>query len=78
VDGQWSDWGPWSTCTASCDEGSQVRYRACDSPAPSNGGATCLGLDTESQACTITNCPGIKVSPDIAHFMCMSVKPEVD
>ncbi len=46
-------WGGWSTCSAACGPG--VQSRVCDSPAVSNGGAACVGPD--SQACTIVPCP---------------------
>lgn len=49
VNGGWSEW---STCSAVCGTGSQTR--TCTNPAPSNGGAQCVGSSTQScntQAC---------------------------
>jgi hypothetical protein len=54
VDGGWSSW---STCTATCDGGTQ--YRTCTNPTPSNGGASCLGVSSQScntQACVVDSC----------------------
>ncbi|XP_035668228.1 A disintegrin and metalloproteinase with thrombospondin motifs adt-1-like isoform X1 [Branchiostoma floridae] len=58
VDGGWSDWGPWSTCSVTCGVGEQTRDRTCTNPAPANGGADCDGLTQETQACnTGVLCP---------------------
>ncbi|XP_051989612.1 complement component C8 beta chain [Xyrauchen texanus] len=47
VDGSWSCWSSWSTCT----ERTQSRTRQCNNPAPQNGGVTCLGPQEESADC---------------------------
>ena len=60
VDGSWSFWSDWSTCTASCDQGTQTRNRTCSNPAPSSGGQPCAGDEAETQFCTVTVCPGEK------------------
>jgi hypothetical protein len=58
VNGGWGGWGGWSACSTNCGTGTQTRNRACDSPAPANGGAYCSGSDTDSQACTdVSGCP---------------------
>ncbi|XP_022815320.1 semaphorin-5A [Spodoptera litura] len=62
VDGGWSDWGPWSTCTASGGPGCgpsggwKERHRECNNPTPKNGGSDCEGLTTERQACDMAPC----------------------
>ena len=58
VNGAWSDWTDWSTCSQSCDPGTQTRSRTCDSPTPLYGGADCVGATSESQDCIIVQCPG--------------------
>ncbi|XP_078588098.1 uncharacterized protein LOC144869084 isoform X2 [Branchiostoma floridae x Branchiostoma japonicum] len=58
VDGGWSDWSPWSTCSVTCGVGEQTRDRTCTNPAPANGGADCDGPTQETQACdTGVSCP---------------------
>ena len=59
VDGNWAQWGNWSTCSATCGHGKVYRRRTCDSPAPSNGGKPCAGLGHESAECRMTSCPGM-------------------
>ena len=64
MDGNWGFWSEWSSppCPVTCG-GSTInreRRRACDSPAPQDGGATCAGSDRESdsQACGTDPCRG--------------------
>ncbi|XP_034336959.2 uncharacterized protein [Magallana gigas] len=57
LDGGWSVWSAWSTCTVSCGGGTQTRSRSCSNPVPVNGGAECAGHDTESQPCSSQDCP---------------------
>jgi len=58
VDGKWSDWGAWSTCSNGKDgktQCSKYRYRYCNNPAKSNGGKDCEGSSTEKEACKATD-----------------------
>jgi len=56
VDGQWSEWGAWSACTATCGGGQQTRTRLCNNPAPSGGGSDCAGDSQQTQACNTDAC----------------------
>ncbi|XP_039610072.1 SCO-spondin [Polypterus senegalus] len=56
VDGQWSEWTPWSECSVSCGTGLQNRYRFCNSPPQSGSGLPCLGADKQDQICSNVPC----------------------
>ncbi|XP_078662008.1 SCO-spondin-like [Branchiostoma floridae x Branchiostoma belcheri] len=49
----WSEWTDWSTCSATCGEGEQVRTRTCLEATP---GDICAGQDTEIQPCNMGTC----------------------
>ncbi|WAR29970.1 CADN-like protein, partial [Mya arenaria] len=57
MDGNWSSWTTWSTCSVSCDLGTITRTRSCSQPAPSIGGRACIGDTTETHECTNGPCP---------------------
>ncbi|XP_070700886.1 complement component C8 beta chain [Pempheris klunzingeri] len=47
IDGSWSCWGAWSSCSGR----TMTRSRQCNNPAPNNGGLACRGLEQESTDC---------------------------
>lgn len=47
IEGSWSCWGSWSSCSG----GTMTRSRQCNNPAPSNGGMECEGLQQEPTEC---------------------------
>ena len=51
IDGKWSEYSEWSTCTRTCGGGVQYRERSCDSPTPQFGGLHCTGEDKEYKMC---------------------------
>ena len=57
VDGNYTTWSTWTTCTVTCGGGTQTRDRSCTNPAPKNGGNACVGAANENQACNTQNCP---------------------
>ncbi|KAJ9576472.1 hypothetical protein L9F63_006685, partial [Diploptera punctata] len=57
VNGKWSDWSIWSPCSATCNNGTQIRYRRCNNPPPAFGGKGCSGTDRESKECNSYKCP---------------------
>ncbi|KAL3861721.1 hypothetical protein ACJMK2_007745, partial [Sinanodonta woodiana] len=56
IDGAWSDFGAWSSCSASCGGGIQKRYRYCNNPIP-HGGNYCEGSDVQQEICKEFPCP---------------------
>lgn len=59
IDGNWSQWSSYSSCTVSCGGGAQYRNRTCDNPEPEYGGLFCNGTDIDINECNPENCPGI-------------------
>jgi hypothetical protein len=57
VDGKFSAWSEWDTCTKSCGGGQQARSRTCSDPAPMFGGRNCEGSDAEKRECGKGPCP---------------------
>ena len=56
VNGQWSHWQAWSSCSVSCNVGEQLRRRSCNNPSPEFGGKKCEGQETEMRACNLGKC----------------------
>ncbi|XP_065669654.1 uncharacterized protein LOC100199700 isoform X3 [Hydra vulgaris] len=57
VNGEWSDWGPYASCNASCGYGVFIRTRACNNPPQFGGGTPCYG-------------PQIDIRPECGAFPC--------
>ncbi|XP_053387768.1 thrombospondin-1-like [Mercenaria mercenaria] len=55
VNGAWTDWMSWSTCSETCN-GTRKRSRSCTDPPPSNGGLSCFGYTTENETCYEQSC----------------------
>ncbi|KAI0234107.1 Hemicentin-1 [Lamellibrachia satsuma] len=51
VNGHWSRWTQWSSCSATCGRTRRERVRMCDNPRPAHGGARCVGRRREKQIC---------------------------
>lgn len=58
VDGSWTPWTSFSTCTVTCGGGESKRTRNCTSPLPQHGGKNCSGVNNETKICNIDHCPG--------------------
>jgi len=61
VNGGWSSWLNWNSCTVSCGGGISTRSRDCINPVPSNGGTRCFGDSVESHVCNTNGCPGNQI-----------------
>uniref|UniRef100_A0A4W2ED23 Semaphorin-5A n=1 Tax=Bos indicus x Bos taurus TaxID=30522 RepID=A0A4W2ED23_BOBOX len=73
VDGMWSCWSSWSTCSATCGGGHYMRTRSCTNPAPAYGGDICLGLHTEEALCNTQPCPEFNLFHMIAVGLSSSI-----
>ncbi|KAI8508515.1 hypothetical protein Bbelb_136140 [Branchiostoma belcheri] len=72
IDGNWGSWEPWSTCPVTCGEGRIQRFRVCNNPPPSNGGAFCEGETLESGTCQgLPPCP----AEDLGTLPPLTVRP---
>lgn len=56
IDGGWSAWSAWGSCSVSCGGGTKTRTRTCTNPAPAYGGANCAGSSSESTSCNTHSC----------------------
>nr|XP_054756051.1 uncharacterized protein LOC129262041 [Lytechinus pictus] len=56
VDGRWSEWSQWGSCTATCGQGVRHRSRSCTDPSPANGGAECTGNLLMTEFCSFVPC----------------------
>ncbi|XP_052793992.1 SCO-spondin-like [Mya arenaria] len=58
IDGFWSMWSPWTSCSVSCSVGVQVRERHCDNPPAQHGGLPCKGEPLQEKICNSNaHCP---------------------
>ncbi|XP_078359400.1 coadhesin-like [Oculina patagonica] len=51
IDGGWSPWGNWTSCSVTCEKGRQTRSRTCTNPAPQFGGKDCQGQLESARSC---------------------------
>ncbi|KAK3738877.1 hypothetical protein QZH41_014661 [Actinostola sp. cb2023] len=64
VDGGWSDYSDWPSCSKKCGGGTQTRTRTCTNPAPAHGGKDCIGDGKESRDCNKDKCKPMPCSID--------------
>ena len=69
VDGGWSEWSAeWSRCSSTCGGGVQSRFRLCNSPSPSDGGADCQGEQFETRECNMEQCKSEKLQTNTLYY----------
>lgn len=56
MDGHWSAWSGWSSCSPTCGNGYKHRKRECNNPTPKDGGYKCLGDMYEEKTCVGYDC----------------------
>ncbi|KAK3092770.1 hypothetical protein FSP39_007057, partial [Pinctada imbricata] len=56
IDGQWSHWLQWTSCSASCEGGYRTRMRECNNPEPKYGGKNCRGSNSDTFICNMGPC----------------------
>jgi len=56
VHGAWGKWSAYSRCSRTCGGGIRSRRRACNSPAPMNGGRRCPGVSVQTGRCNTKAC----------------------
>lgn len=59
IDGGYTQWTKFSTCSKSCGEGNMTKRRTCTNPKPQYGGNNCsrLGDPVSVQGCNLRPCP---------------------
>lgn len=60
MDGKWSNWKEWSSCSVTCANGTSKRIRKCNSPSPSAINLDCKEKSSEERLCVLDPCPGNK------------------
>ncbi|XP_078597007.1 uncharacterized protein LOC144873484 isoform X2 [Branchiostoma floridae x Branchiostoma japonicum] len=80
VDGNWTPWSQWSSCSVSCGGGNHSRTRECINPRPIHGGSNCTGPSTEIGVCNTEKCPVCKNLTEPVHgfSICNSTDDETD
>ena len=56
VNGGWSDYSPWSSCSHFCDTGTRSRQKNCSNPEPLYNGNDCTGEFEEIEECNTQSC----------------------
>ncbi|NWT29652.1 ATS7 metalloproteinase, partial [Cardinalis cardinalis] len=73
IDGGWSSWSAWASCSRSCGAGVQSAERHCSRPTPKYGGRYCLGERKRFRICNVRRCPPDK--PSFRQVQCSQFNP---
>ncbi|XP_031559995.1 hemicentin-1-like [Actinia tenebrosa] len=76
VNGGWSAYSAWSSCSKKCGGGTQKRTRTCTKPPPSHGGKPCSGLAEETRKCNVNKCAPKPCSVDDIVQYVLDVMPK--
>jgi len=79
VDGGFSNWSAYSTCTKTCGSGTQSRSRSCTNPSPAHGGKNCdiFGATNEIRYCNTHACP-VPISSEYSTTTCENKKLSIN
>lgn len=58
INGGWSNWSAWSSCSKTCGTGVKKTTRSCNNPIPQYGGRLCVGNSFKESVCTTNRCQG--------------------
>ncbi|CAF1018172.1 unnamed protein product [Rotaria sp. Silwood1] len=62
INGGWSPWTPWSSCSHTCGLGVEYQQRTCTNPKPDFNGKHCLGVRKRYRTCTIAPCKKLNIN----------------
>ena len=75
MNGEWSEWEDWGTCSNTCGNGTRYRTRRCDDPEPTNGGMECVGAQLETEICNEEVCPGTELGSEVPYRIDSDINP---
>ena len=62
VNGDFTAWSNWGSCSKTCGSGIRTRSRSCTNPTPAGAGKNCaeqgFGDEAEVEVCNTEACPG--------------------
>ena len=70
IDGGYTPWSEWSSCSDTCGNGVQIRSRSCTAPPQRQGGKDCsrFGAFEEIKTCNVKSCAtGIHSGNQVTH-----------
>ena len=70
VNGDWSLWSEWGSCSVTCDVGIQRRDRSCSDPYPDKYGDHCFGESRDDRICMTTPCASMCFSITLLITVC--------
>lgn len=73
VNGEWSSWSVWTSCSRTCGAGVQHAYRLCNNPSPALGGRYCVGSRARHQTCNAEVVSTLKIYSYL-EFLSISLK----
>ncbi|XP_023199385.1 A disintegrin and metalloproteinase with thrombospondin motifs 13 isoform X2 [Xiphophorus maculatus] len=74
VNGSWSSWSGFSSCSRTCGGGVMLRTRECNNPRPAFGGNDCDGPDIEAELCNQLPCEQTQL--DFVAEQCSQTDPQ--